>query len=292
MEGGVGVSQSNHIGEKLKKGRIAKGYTLDYLQQVTKIQKRYLIAIEENKFEELPGDFFIKTFIRQYADIVDVDLNEDNLNFYNLDSSLEPPVKETNTDDKERLTRSQVRKNTKGLAFTYNSEAKATLATLLVLLLFILILGMIWFYGFYNRDNSIQPNQSIINQTQTVPSQEGTDSEEAAADTGITQINQTGFDLEAPVYSVTQLEFPSTLVLDINPTGDSWVRVDIGDETLFEGTISAGSQEEIELDNNIEEIVISVGYLPSTSITIGDEQVNLPDNIETTESRVLTFQIE
>ena len=45
------------VGKKLHDARVAKGYTLDDLQQATKIQKRYLIAIEDEKCEELPGDF-------------------------------------------------------------------------------------------------------------------------------------------------------------------------------------------------------------------------------------------
>lgn len=45
------------VGKKLHDARVAKGYTLDDLQQATKIQKRYLIAIEDEKFDELPGDF-------------------------------------------------------------------------------------------------------------------------------------------------------------------------------------------------------------------------------------------
>ncbi|EPD00588.1 Xre-like DNA-binding protein, partial [Lacticaseibacillus paracasei subsp. paracasei Lpp227] len=34
------------LGKKLRDARIQKGYTIDDLQQITKIQKRYLIAIE------------------------------------------------------------------------------------------------------------------------------------------------------------------------------------------------------------------------------------------------------
>ena len=39
------------VGKKLHDARVAKGYTLDDLQQATKIQKRYLIAIEDEKFD-------------------------------------------------------------------------------------------------------------------------------------------------------------------------------------------------------------------------------------------------
>lgn len=55
------MDERNHIGEELKQARLTKGYTLDDVQQLTKIQKHYLIAIEENKLEELPGDFFCKS---------------------------------------------------------------------------------------------------------------------------------------------------------------------------------------------------------------------------------------
>ena len=51
------------VGKKLHDARVAKGYTLDDLQQATKIQKRYLIAIEDEKFDELPGDFYVRAFV-------------------------------------------------------------------------------------------------------------------------------------------------------------------------------------------------------------------------------------
>lgn len=65
------------LGDKLRDARIEKGYTLNTLQQLTKIQKKYLVAIEEGNFKELPGSFYIRAFVKQYADIVG--LNGDEL---------------------------------------------------------------------------------------------------------------------------------------------------------------------------------------------------------------------
>ncbi len=61
------------LGDKLKQARREKGLSLDDLQQVTKIQKRYLVAIEEGNYAVMPGKFYARAFIKQYAEAVGLD---------------------------------------------------------------------------------------------------------------------------------------------------------------------------------------------------------------------------
>ncbi|KGX93323.1 hypothetical protein N781_11860 [Pontibacillus halophilus JSM 076056 = DSM 19796] len=64
------------IGDRLKEAREAKGLSLDDVQQETKIQKRYLQAIETGNFSIMPGKFYTRAFIRQYAEAVGLDPDE------------------------------------------------------------------------------------------------------------------------------------------------------------------------------------------------------------------------
>src|SRR5690625_2192743 len=61
------------IGEQLKEAREQKNLTLDDIQATTKIQKRYLIAIEHEDFHALPGRFYARAFIKEYANAVRLD---------------------------------------------------------------------------------------------------------------------------------------------------------------------------------------------------------------------------
>jgi cytoskeletal protein RodZ len=61
------------LGQRLKEARLSKGLSYDELQDKTKIQKRYLQAIEEGQYGVLPGSFYARAFIKNYAEAVDLD---------------------------------------------------------------------------------------------------------------------------------------------------------------------------------------------------------------------------
>lgn len=63
----------SELGEALKNARVEQGISLDELQETTKIQKRYLRAIESGEYGQLPGRFYARAFIKSYAEAVGLD---------------------------------------------------------------------------------------------------------------------------------------------------------------------------------------------------------------------------
>ncbi|MBD3858297.1 helix-turn-helix domain-containing protein [Bacillus sp. 28A-2] len=58
------------LGKRLVEAREEKGMSLEDLQTATKIQKRYLLAIEQGNYDIIPGKFYVRAFIKQYAEAV------------------------------------------------------------------------------------------------------------------------------------------------------------------------------------------------------------------------------
>jgi cytoskeletal protein RodZ len=60
-------------GEILRAKRLDKGLSLRDVSEVIKISPSFLEAIENNNLNYLPGGFFRKTFVREYARFLDLD---------------------------------------------------------------------------------------------------------------------------------------------------------------------------------------------------------------------------
>src|SRR5690625_1769033 len=120
------------IGEKLKEAREAKSISLDSLQETTKIQKRYLIAIEQGNLHILPGKFYARAFIKEYA--IAVGLDPDELLEGHKDEVPTTEV-EDNTVPYTRLQRSRRGEGT--------GKSSAVLSVIPKIIVVLLVIGII-----------------------------------------------------------------------------------------------------------------------------------------------------
>lgn len=98
------------LGALLRKAREQQGYTLDDIQEVTKIRKRYLEAIETGDYKVLPGSFYVRAFVKTYAETVGLDA-EEVLRLYHKElpkpdtpenAAVEPMIKKSRRSEHHR----------------------------------------------------------------------------------------------------------------------------------------------------------------------------------------------
>ncbi len=63
------------IGSSLREARLKRNLTPADVQKAIRIRDRYLQALEEERWELLPGDAYVKGFLRTYADYLGLDAN-------------------------------------------------------------------------------------------------------------------------------------------------------------------------------------------------------------------------
>ncbi len=64
------------IGERLRQERLRRGVSLPQVAEQTKIRAGLLAAIEADDFDQLPGEFFARAFVRQYGRLLGVEESE------------------------------------------------------------------------------------------------------------------------------------------------------------------------------------------------------------------------
>lgn len=102
------------VGEILKNAREKKGLTIESLEKKTRIVSRYIEALENNEFDKLPGEIYVKGFIKTISDklLLDSDkvlerynlqINEDRFeeDLYKSDKNAKPTKKEKESKAKK-----------------------------------------------------------------------------------------------------------------------------------------------------------------------------------------------
>lgn len=122
----------SELGQVLQRAREEKGISLDDVQKTTKIQRRYLEAIERGHFHILPGHFYARAFIKSYAEAVGLDPNQ-ILTHFQEDLPSQPPQEQM-----ERLRRRRVAQTKEPL------QAGRWVTKTLFVLFVVLVIGVIY----------------------------------------------------------------------------------------------------------------------------------------------------
>jgi cytoskeletal protein RodZ len=91
------MTMAEGLGEFLRRERQLRQISLDEVAERTKISRRYLEAIEEERYDYLPGETFVRGFIRSYAQSIGLDPG-DTLLIYNQ-SRMAHQVGQPRTED-------------------------------------------------------------------------------------------------------------------------------------------------------------------------------------------------
>ena len=284
------------IGKKLRDARVSMGYTLDDLQQATKIQKRYLIAIEDEKFKELPGDFYVRAFIKQYADTVGLD-GDELLKEYNdlLPQSKSSEYSEHMSQAIE--TRAGQRKNTDSL-----DRVRQYLPTIAIGVIIVVILGAIWMTALHGHKSSSNSNSidsssvSVSGESSKKSSSKKASSSTSAKSTSKkssskVKVAATTQSASAAVFDVTTASQSGKLSLKLTPTQRAWVSVTTDGTTQLSQTMTANKAQTVRVSASAKKVVLSLGNARYTTLTVNGKKIDVTKNGQYPNVRKVTLNL-
>ncbi|SFK28340.1 Helix-turn-helix domain-containing protein [Halobacillus dabanensis] len=305
------------IGARLKETREAKGLSLESLQETTKIQKRYLQAIEKNEFQVLPGKFYTRAFIREYASAVGLDPEQ----------VMEEHKNELPTFEEESAVQYSRVQRTKKETAQKSGNSSRVLPTILTVGLIVGLIFVVWVVWQNmgdaeneNTESNANPNDEINvpeGKEEEDPSNESTENEDAEADESAdstdekpesSEEKQDGEEESTEGQMDVQLteegtgSFPehtyeitgvSERTVTIELTGRAYMEVQSpkGGEDLV--TPKEYTEEEspmtLELGEN-DSVFIKTGNAPGTVVKVNEQEVPFPDAELSTQKLLLQFK--
>ncbi|MDR4886428.1 DUF4115 domain-containing protein [Fredinandcohnia sp. QZ13] len=273
------------LGSRLKEAREQKGLSLDDLQQITKIQKRYLVGIEEGNYSVMPGKFYVRAFIKQYAEAV-------GLNPEGLFEEFKSEIPGTYNDDiPEQISRVQSRKQ-----ISTTSSKVIDKVPIIILALFLLG-GAMTIYWFVSKKDVAQEPETKLESQETEydesnepppVKEEPKDEEQVAGETDNTPAEEEPVE-ETPAQELVEIaketstatyELKNTDTFKVKVTaseaGQSWVTLqNRQNERFIYETIANGTTKEVDLTNQ-SEVILTVGRSSDLTVEINGEPFTYP----------------
>ena len=277
------------LGQKLTEAREAKGLSIDQLHEITKIQKRHLVAIEEGNYDVLPGAFYARAFIKQYADAV-------GLNGEELLVEYQSTIPQSENREVPQVSTGQKTQETMQKSSSW--PIADHMPKILIVLLVIAFGVVVWFViqALTGKDDRQVPNA----QSEKIEVQKAKDSpldtkkdevkaeepkkeepkkeepkkeEQPAQPTGQQEVKVVG---TSGKVSTLEIHNNKTLELEISAKGASYVDVkdDAGNEIL-NTTVQSGQTEKRDL-STAKEVRLNIGSAPNVEIKLNGQVVTFP----------------
>lgn len=218
-----------NVGEVIKAEREKKGLSIKDIEKGTSIRSLYLKAIEDGNYSIVPGEVYLKGFIRNYANYLGLD-GQEMVNMYreSQNTAVTPPVVEEEINPQaERKSRNS------SLPRASSKKWIAAVAALVI------VSGIY----FWQASDKPAPNQ-----------------DKPAPETTAVQPTP-----QAPVQSAQQSvaqNKPVTLIAKY--TDSCWTSVKADGKQIFEGTPKAGDSLTWDAQQNIE---ITLGNAGAVDLT-------------------------
>ncbi|MBN9652915.1 helix-turn-helix domain-containing protein [Halobacillus sp. GSS1] len=307
------------IGERLREARESKGLSLESLQETTKIQKRYLQAIEKNEFQVLPGKFYTRAFIREYASAVGLD----------PEVVMEEHKGELPTFDEESSVQYSRVQRTKKEATQKSGPSSRVLPTILTVGLIIGLIFVVWLVwqnmsgaegenpatdNGSNNEISVPENsesETSDDQEEAKDTEGGSESEDSAEEESAEEETSAEEDEETSVEEKEEVDiqlvqegtgsFPehtydvsgaTERTVNIELTGRAYMEVQApkSGEDLVTAKEYTAEDSPITLDlGDKAELYIKTGNAPGTIVTIGGKKVPYPNPEVSTQKLLLQF---
>nr|WP_275296748.1 RodZ domain-containing protein [Bacillus sp. REN10] len=262
------------LGNRLREARKAKGLSLADVQEMTKIQKRYLTGIEEGNYDMMPGKFYVRAFIKQYAEAV-------GLNAEELFEEFKSEVPSSHEDEiPQRATKvEQVTTNVP-------AEPSKLLEHLPKILLTAFIIGALFLVWALMPKNGADEKQvvekPVVKESAEQNSKEDDKAEapvkedekkekkpkaEKTAKQVLTAVGTSGSD------STYELKEAEKFEVSISSKGSTWVGVKDGSgKSYFGDMVQSGQTQTFDLTGQTE-VRIRVGNAPDTEVKVNGEVV-------------------
>jgi cytoskeleton protein RodZ len=264
------------FGDRLRREREQRGVSLDDIALTTKIRAGLLQALEEERFDRLPGGIFNKGFVRAYARHLGLD--EDQAVADYLAASGEAPVRrpgESQAGMRGETTEPRIQL----VGDEQESDAKtgtplSSRAVLAGLLVLVVVGAVAWFYYHREKRPEIQSSSepaavtAPANPAPAPPSASGESAPSATAPSAPAAPSQQSASREAvppvgtnPVASTSTNPAPSgVFTVDLKAEEDCWAQITTDGKTQ-EITLDAGLQKVITAKNRVTIRAGSVGAL-------------------------------